>query len=413
MLVNKTIHGGLKVLGDIISDGVYTISGYNGVFSNTLYVGAKITGIANLEIGTTAWIKGDTTIGEVAIDTATLTVYGLINVPAGPGYTYGLTVGKHGTIGGNLDIGGKASVGDTIHADFTFYVDENAVNGKLGLFKTAFSGEAVVDIDCRINYDSQLRFLYSGAVQWLIGNDGSTNDFVVTATAGAFSTATDKLRLTGSTHYLYGDGSTALYLNTRGATSDMQLAFRQVSTTKYVLGFDHSADSFKIVKGTSFSTTSAIEVATDNTIKIPSLLGTGIRPVLASATGVLTPATGNYVRHVATLTANDDITVTPSLPTDIIFVDMTVTIASEVIYDYRIDLDAVESDYSRIVVCNVAMDAFAASDCNLRLWIRDSGNVTIWNRQVTDGDAAEEWELELLWDGNLSAWSVFRSTQTV
>ena len=84
MLVNKTIHGGLKVLGDIISDGVYTISGYNGVFSNTLYVGAKITGIANLEIGTTAWIKGDTTIGEVAIDTATLTVYGLINVPAGP-----------------------------------------------------------------------------------------------------------------------------------------------------------------------------------------------------------------------------------------------------------------------------------------------------------------------------------------
>jgi len=216
MLVERTIHQGLRVLGDIYG------------------VNADLSG--QLLVALTTWLKDDTTIGIPAVGTTTLTVYGLITVPAGPGYTTGLLVERDVYIDGECDITGdveiggyaqiqgKASVGDDIHADYTFYVDENAVNGKLALFKTFFAGPAVVDIDSRPVEDSQLRFLEGGVFQYSIGSDATPGAFVISATEGVFSTATDILRLSSSSNqYLYSSSSVIFNLVARTLQSTLVL----------------------------------------------------------------------------------------------------------------------------------------------------------------------------------------------
>ena len=178
MLVEKTIHQGLRVLGDIY--GVNEELTGTLEVALTLDVGGKITGAANLEIGTTSWLKGDTTIGITPTNTTTLTVYGLITIPAG-GYTTGLVIEK----ALDMNIGGTAFDVDNelfkfsdgtnvvealaatgIRLDSTvvgigalgvtgtqLYVHDKAVTGQLATFHSEFSGPAKVDIDARISND--------------------------------------------------------------------------------------------------------------------------------------------------------------------------------------------------------------------------------------------------------------------
>jgi hypothetical protein len=190
-------------------------------------------------------VVGDTTIGGATVLTSTLSVTGTTTLTGG--------------ILGDLFTTGKAAIGDAIHADYTFYVDENAVNGQIALFKTFFSGEAVVDIDARINYDAQLRFMESGTVKWAIGNDEPSGTFSISPVAGPFSTATDILKLGSASHYIYGDTSLYLYLTARttscnlmlssGASSqDVFLKFREDTTDRFSLFLDGSTNWFSVLQ---------------------------------------------------------------------------------------------------------------------------------------------------------------------
>lgn len=246
-----------------------------------------------------------------------------------------------------------------------------------------------------------------------------------TGTAISGTTAR-RLQLGVNQHIFYGGswasvhvnatlGNSSIYIASSGGTYDSSLIFRHGTTTKVFTGFDLSANSYKIVSGTSFVTTAALEVdLSNNDVTLESLSGTGIRMVVAGAAGKLFTqaipgASGaNTVYRDAVIYASGDDTVTPTTVTEFIYVDLEVSDPTEIIYDYRIDLDAVESSgQSKWIRAWVNLDAEFAGDCNLRIWIRDSSNVTIWNKQTGDGDSPEIWELQLFWNSGTSTWRLY------
>lgn len=121
MLVNKVLHGGLEIIGgDQYIQGLYGI--YTGGNSQ---VGGTFQGIgaarffSTLTADMAAWFKNNTTIGEPAVGTSSLTVYGMINVPPGAGFTTGLLIERDASFVGNVDINGDLDIdiGHTLKVD--------------------------------------------------------------------------------------------------------------------------------------------------------------------------------------------------------------------------------------------------------------------------------------------------------
>ncbi|MCK5319336.1 MAG: hypothetical protein KAJ55_15600 [Anaerolineales bacterium] len=418
MLVKKLIYGGLEVYGgNIIHQGAYLFAGYDGQFGGTFQgIGAgrffstlqvdgavDINAAIDVDIGASTELDINDDLFRFSDGTNTLRVDSF----------------------NGIQLLGKTGVGASAHADYKFYVDEEAVNGKNALFKTFFSGESVVDIDCRINYDSQLRFLYNGAVQWVIGNDGGADTFVITDVEGAFLSNTDRLRIADNDMYVYGKAHFNAYFRGRAGSAniivepltgnDASVLFRDGSTTKFAIGYDVGDAAWKIRAGTSISGTASILLpAAVNQVVMPSLSGTGSRNVVADSNGTLGIESANYLDKFDSTVVSGNDNITPANPISFVFVDITAVSASEVIYDYDVDLDAIEaSGQSHHVYAIIKMDASTALDCNLRVGLRDSSNVDIWTNQVVDADPAEEWEVELIWNPGQSEWIVYRNTQTV
>ncbi|MHA1169698.1 MAG: hypothetical protein ACTSRU_17860, partial [Candidatus Hodarchaeales archaeon] len=79
-----------------------------------------------------------------------------------------------------------------------------------------------------------------------------------------------------------------------------------------------------------------------------------------------------------------------------------------------VDFDTMEaSGQAHHVYAIVKMDASGALDCNLRVGFRTTANVDIWTNQVVDGDPAEEWEVEMIWNPGQAEWIVYKNVQTV
>ena len=90
------------------------------------------------------WFKKDLTVGEPLVGLSTLTVYGLITVPPGAGYTTGLLIERNVSITGTLDLVGAVDInGDlTLDVGHTLYVD-NILRSDAGLGSLDIEGISV------------------------------------------------------------------------------------------------------------------------------------------------------------------------------------------------------------------------------------------------------------------------------
>ena len=124
MLVKKSLHGGLEILGgDQYIQGAYGIyTGGNSQVGGTFQVLGTTRLFSSLQVDTTSWLRSDVSIGEPAVGTTTLTVYGLITVPAGPGFTSGLIIERDASFVGDIGINGDLTLepGHTLKVDNIF-----------------------------------------------------------------------------------------------------------------------------------------------------------------------------------------------------------------------------------------------------------------------------------------------------
>lgn len=418
MLVRKTIFGGIVTL----DGGVYVTGAAYGIITD-----------GPSQIGGTLQVIGtQRNFSTLQVDDA-LDLNAAFDVDVDANTTFDIDVEyfrfSDGTnvlrvdSSNGIQLLGNTGVGASGHADYKFYVTEST-NGKLALFKATGSHEAVVTIDAKSGYESQLRFYDGGLFRWQIGNDEPAGVFSISNTEGLFESATDVMKIGGASTYIYGATILNVYLTARtsdlslllsaGAdTEDIAIFFRQVTTSKYIMGYDDSSDAFRLCQGGDFTNTAAFHVSADNTFRLPSLVGTGVRAVYVAANGDLVESSNYLDKFDATVVSGND-NLTPTIPVHFIFVDIATTSASEVIYDYDVDFDAIEaSGQSHKVTCLVKMDCFTALDCNLRVGFRDSSNVDIWTNQVVDGDPAEEWEVEMIWNPGQAEWIVYKNVQTV
>ena len=318
MLVKKLIYGGLEVYGgDVYHQGAHLFAGYNiqaggtfqgigaGRFFSTLQVDGEvdINAAIDVDIGASTELDVNDDLFRFSDGTNTLRV----------------------DSSNGIQLLGKTGVGASAHADYTFYVDENAVNGKAGLFKSFFQGSTtndagtVVDIDARLNEDPQVRFLENGVVSAVIGWDGISAYLCGSLVAGEFSSTTDKFRFRANDNYMYGDAHLNQYFVARtGACgiiiqpatgNDSSVLFREGSTTKFAIGYDEGDAAWKIRAGTSISGTASILIpAAVNQVVISSLAGTGTRAVYADVNGTLTdtPVAPERVMRVVGYYVDDD-----------------------------------------------------------------------------------------------------------
>jgi len=301
MLVKKTIIGGLNVYGGdlIVSENMYVETAYidNLEVSNTSILngkltvtigGADITGAVNIT-GLLTGVSGGFAFNDGTSEVTFQNGIFYINQLAGNATmrftdTEGLYI--YGT-NGNIRVGEKASVGDENHANYQFYVKDKAVTGNIALFKSSFAGAAVVTIDAASGRESQLRFYEDGVFKWQVGNDEPSGVFSISNTEGEFSTSTDVVKFGGSSSYIYGATTLTTYLTARtsdlsfvlsaGANDkDVNIIFRQITTSKYIMGYDDSSDSFKVEIGSAFSLTPAIEITSTNDVHILNLGQSGV-----------------------------------------------------------------------------------------------------------------------------------------
>jgi hypothetical protein len=114
-----------------------------------------------------------------------------------------------------------------------------------------------------------------------IGWDDSATSFNISLGNGL--AASNRVRFGSGFIYIYGstaaslyvDGSTStsnIYLQA-ASTSDSTIHFRQNSTTRFIMGYDDSADVFQIHSGTAFTTTASADfsIGTSGQIYMGSL----------------------------------------------------------------------------------------------------------------------------------------------
>jgi len=379
-LVAKLNHGGLQTLGD-----VYATETGKGVYANLLQVStiSTLIGDVNMTAGNltvtlgNGWFKKDLTVGDPTIGTSTLTVYGLITVPAGAGYTTGLLIERNVSIAGTLDlVGGLDINGDvTLEIGHTLKVD-NILKSDAGLGTLDIEGIGV-----------EGSFLYTDNIAEKTGGVG---------------VRIDRLRIIDNTINHITPGTEIIIEEDTRIRDPHKLEVSNIYEAD--LSSDITLHSNTIINSsftTKFNTT------------VEQLAGTGSRAVYVDTNGKLITGSNYIDKFDATVVSGND-NITPTYPLSFVFIDLTAVSASEVIYDYDLDLDAIEaSDQSYHVYAIVKMDASTALDCNLRVGLRNSSNGDIWTNQVVDGDPAEEWEIELIWNPGQAEWIVYRNTQTV
>jgi hypothetical protein len=325
MLVERTIHQGLRVLGNIW--------GVDGEFTGTLYVAGKITGLLNLEIGTTTWLKGDTAIGVTPTNTTTLTVYGLISIPAG-GYTTGLVMEKaldidigastefdindglfRFTDGTNtlrvddpngIQLLGQTGVGSTPDALYKLWIEPDDAQIGIGSQNDQTYGPledgwaAAPKAAMRITRDVSKYGLsdYAGIMlyakptsphtaQGMIGVYSATpanhhTGLFMAAYSGQWTTIL-KGSMFGDWHFQTEEDRDIIFhlsqMDSAGYPAD--------AISRFVMGYDYSTTSYIIEAGDAFTASPGIQVKSDNTVRLSSLTGTGVRAVYADASGNL------------------------------------------------------------------------------------------------------------------------------
>jgi hypothetical protein len=302
----------------------------------------------------------------------------------------------------------KLTAGDLSVEEGTLYVKNDGSLASIAVFRTLFNGAGYIEIQSRVANDGQIRFYDNVSYHWSIGLDLSPLAFALTNVEGPFNTATDILRLSGSSNqYLYSSSSVIFNLVARTLQStfilqalteghDTMIGFKNASTNRFVVGHDWSDSLFKIIAAQSLSGSGAIEVTTDNI----ALVNGGGAPL---GFDIAVPD-DDVVQNVQT----------PDYPVAMITAKLVCTNSNpdDAIYDLDIDLDAIENGgESRVVALNLYMDASTAYSANLRCALRNSSNADIIQKQVVDGETVGEWFIELLWSEPDQTWRIIRDTE--
>ena len=361
-LVAKLNHGGLQTLGDI-----YATETGKGVYANLLQVStiSTLIGDVNMTGGNltvtlgNGWFKKDLTVGEPLIGLSTLTVYGLITVPPGAGYTTGLLIERNVSITGTLDLVGAVDInGDlTLDVGHTLYVD-NILRSDTGLGSLNIEGIRV-----------EGNFLYTDNIAEKTGANGIRIDL---------------LRLLDHTINHVTPGTEIIL------EEDTRIRDPHKLEVSHIYEADLSSD-----------------ITLHSTTIVSGLSGTGYRAVRASSTGALSRGPEDYY-YLHSYAANDTVTVAPTRITSSMYLKTTGggATATGVL---NVDMDSTEFAGMDVVVHIFVHQFTNAGSGTDTVNIRDNVDTVIWTNSITTTDE-EMWAVVLFWS-TAEGWRIMSSAE--